>query len=465
MNLQQVLLTLRSRWLLVTSIFVLILVPVVAVNLLLPKLYTAAASVIVDLRPDPVAGQVNPAQVLPQYMATQIDVVTSPRVARRVVKLLKLDEDPGLLRSWQVAAKGRGDVIDFIGGLLKRKLAVRPAGESNVIDIAVTWPNARAAADIANAFAQAYVETTIELTVEPAKQYASSFSERADALRADLQAKQKLLRDFESENGLVVTDDRLDVEQSRLAELSTQLVAIQAQRQDSQSRERQASGSPDSMAEVLQSPVITQLKADLARAQVKLDDIGTRFGSSHPQYVSAESEVSSLRERIAQESQRVVASLTSATRVNQRREHDVIAALEAQKQRLIQVKHQHDQAQILQNDVLTAQRNLDTVTQRLAQSSLEGQTQQTNLAVLTRAIEPLEPSTPKILLNCVLAAIAGLALGIAAAIVRERTDLRVRTEADLGALIGIPVLGRMPDIRSGARITRASPALPRYTSA
>src|ERR1700722_11035939 len=131
MNFQQVLLTLRSRWRLVASIFFLILVPVVALNLVLPKRYTAAASIIVDLRPDPVAGQgqVNPAAVLPQYMATQIDVVSSPRVARRVVKLLKLDEDHALVRSWQTAAKGRGDVVDFIAAQLKRKLAVQPAGE------------------------------------------------------------------------------------------------------------------------------------------------------------------------------------------------------------------------------------------------------------------------------------------------------------------------------------------------
>lgn len=440
----------------------LILAPVVTVNLLLPKRYTASASVVVDLRPDPVAGQVNPVQALPQYMATQVDIVASPRVARRVVKLLNLDQESRFQRAWQKAAHGRGDIDDFIAGALKRKLAVQPSGESNVINISVTWPDAKGAATVANAFAQAYVDTTIELTVEPAKQYASSFSDRAGALRADLQAKQKLLSDFESQNGFVVTDARLDVEQSRLAELSTQLVVIQAQRQDSESRARQADGSHDSTPEVLQSPVIASLKADLARAEAKQQDAATRLGASHPAYLSAEAEVTGLRERITQESARIIASLTDSTRVNQRREREVMAALDAQKQRIIELKHQHDQAQILQNDVVTAQRNLDAVTQRLAQSSLEGQTQQTNLAVLTAAVEPLEPSGPKILLNCMLAALTGAALGIGAALLREKSDQRIRTDADLGQLLGIPVLGRIRAVTSRSHINPATRALPRF---
>jgi len=40
----------------------------------------------------------------------------------------------------------------------------------------------------------------------------------------------------------------------------------------------------------------------------------------------------------------------------------------------MQLKHQRDEGAVLQNDVVTAQRNLDAVTQRLAQSNLQSQT-------------------------------------------------------------------------------------------
>jgi chain length determinant protein EpsF len=460
MSLHQILSILRSRWRIAASVFGGIIIPVLLVNLILPKQYVATASVVADIKPDPVAGVAFPAQALPQYMATQVDIVSSPRVARRVVKIERLDQLAEFQRRWQQAAQGRGDLTDWIAGVLKRKLTVQPFGDSNVINISVTWPEAKTAATLANAFAQAYVDTSLELTIDPANQYARSFNDRASVLRADLEAKQKLLSDFESQTGIIATGDHMDVEQSRLAELSTQLVAIQALRQDSQSRERQAGNDKDTIPDVLQSPVITSLKADLSRAEAKQDDIATRLGTNHPEYKSSEAEVASLRARISLESAKIVASLGGTTRVNLRREEDITAALEAQKQHIIELKHQHDQAQILQNDVLTAQRNLDAVTQRLAQSNLEGQTQQNNLAVLTRATEPLNPTNPKILLNCMLAVLVGAALGVGAALLSEKSDPRVRIDADVGQILGVPVLARIhaKTSQSQSRTGRALPS-------
>ena len=55
-----------------------------------------------------------------------------------------------------------------------------------------------------------------------------------------------------------------------------------------------------------------------------------------------------------------------------------------------------DAAAVLKNDVVAAQRNLDAVTQHLAQSNLESQTQQTNIALLTAATLPWRPSSPRV---------------------------------------------------------------------
>jgi chain length determinant protein EpsF len=443
MSLKQFYLILRARWVVAASILGVIVLAVLIVNLVLPKQYVASTSVLVDIKPDPIAGAALAADSMVAYMATQVDVVTSPRVAKRVVKLLQLDQAPIFLQRWQKTTHGHGDITDWLATVLKRKLAVAPSGASNVINISVTWTDAKTAAALANAFAQSYIETTIELRIDPAKQYASSFSERAGVLRADLEAKQRLLSDFESKTGIVATDERMDVDNSRLAELSTQLVAIQGQRQESQSRERTTGDNSETVPDVVQNPVIMALKAELSIAQTKVDNMGTRLGVNHPEYISAAAEVASLRARIAREQAQIIGSIAESTRTNVRRESEVTAALQAQKHRILELKHQHDQAQVLQNDVLTAQRNLDAVTQRLAQSSLESETPQTNLALLTPAIEPMEPAGPKILLNCMLAALAGAGLGIGAALLLENLDQRIRSDAEISQVLGVPLLGRV----------------------
>lgn len=462
MSLKQFILVLLARWKVAVGMFILILAAGVAYTLLSTKLYTASATVVVDQKSDPVAGVVYQTQLQSGYIATQVDIISSERVAQRVVKLLKLDQSPQFIQQWRDATGGAGDLVSWLGRKLQKKLAVTPSRDSSVIEISVEWTDPKTAAVMANAFAQAYVDVTIELKVDTAKHYAAYFNEQSQALRIALQDAQKKLSDFQSETGIVNTDGRLDIENARLAELSSQLLTIQALRQDSQSRQHQLSGNNESLPEVLQSPLVASLKGDLSRAEAKLQDIATSLGKNHPDYQTTAAEIDSLRQRIATESSRIAESLGNTTQVNLRRESEIRQALDAQKQRILELSHQRDQASVFQNDVVTAQRNLDAVSQRLAQSSLESQTQQTNIALLTPAVEPQFRSSPRLLLNLAISLFLGTILGAAGALLLEMSDRRVREDVDLAQLGGIPLLVKIPRIKAEGRSERnSSPMLAR----
>lgn len=468
MSFNQFLVILRARWRIAVGIFLAVVFLVAFASLIWPKQYTATASIVVDSKNDPVAAAGNGAgaggQPLATYVNTQADIIASVRVAQRVVKTLKLDQQPEARKLW---AKDRDEDISITIAnlLLEKKLLVAPAHDSpthasNVIDISVQWSDPITAAALANGFAQAAIETNIELKVEPAKQYASWFDQRSRALRADLQAKQKLLSDFQSKNGIIATDEKLDVENARLGELSSELVTIQGQRQDSQSRQHQVGADINSLPEVLQSPVIQTLKAALSTAEAKRPDIASRLGKNHPDYQAVEGEITNLRSRIAVESANIAASLGSTTQVNLRRENEVRQALEAQKKRVLELKYQHDQAAMFQSDVTSAQRDLDEVSQRLAQSNLESLTQQTNVVQLSTAPVPKNPSSPKLIINLILAIFLGGVLGIGAAVSTEMRDRCVREDEDMVEVLGVPLLGKIPFIQVRAIDVRAPQTAP-----
>ena len=475
MNLNQVLVILHARWRVVFGVFGGVLFLVIVVSLVWPKQYTAISSLVVDAKTDPVAGGAGGGgyseQLLASYVNTQSDVIASRRVAQRVVKTLKLDTDPELVERWRSATKGIGDFSVWLADyLVDKKLTVAPVHDSpthasNVIEISVSWRNPQLAAALANAFAQAAIDTNIELKVEPAKLYASWFNQRSRVLRDDLAAKQKRLSDFQNSTGLVATDEKLDVENARLTELSTQLVTIQGLRQESQSRQKGVGGDIQSLPEVLQSPVVQTLKAELSQAEAKQPDIAARLGKNHPDYQAAVAEIANLRERIARESASIAASLGNTTQVNLRRENDVRQALEAQKNKVLELKHAHDQAAIFQSDVNSAQRDLDAVTERFAQSSLESQTSQTNVVQLTTATAPLLPSSPKLILNALIGFFLGGFFGIGVALFLEGLHPRVRLDEDLQQLLGVPILGKIGcvtprAIESGVRSSSAMIGFP-----
>jgi chain length determinant protein EpsF len=462
MSLKQFILVLLARWKVAAGIFVVVLVTGALFTLLSTTMYTAAATVVVDMKADPIAGVATQTQLMSSYIATQVDIINSPRVAQRVVKLLKLDTDPNYVEQWRDSTGGKGDIVVWIAAKLEKKLAVTPSRDSSVIEISIEGPDPKFAAVLANAFAQAYMDTAIDLRVDPAKQYAAWFAEQSKALLLDLQAKQKKLSDWQAETGIVATDGRLDIENARLAELSSQLVQIQALRQDSQSRQHQSTGDYDSLPEVLQNPLIANLKGELSLAEAKLQDIGTSMGKNYPDYRNTAAEVASLRQRIAAETAKIAESLGNTTQINLRREADIRAALDAQKKKIFELSHERDQAAVLQNDVVTAQRNLDAVTQRLAQSSLESQTQQANISLLTPAVEPLFRSSPRLLLNAAITVFLGGMLAVAAALGLEFSDRRIREDIDLAQLGGIPLLVRLPRIKADGRSGRSiSPLLGR----
>src|ERR1700730_2285848 len=163
MSLKQFILVLLARWKVAAGIFIVVVAAGVLYTVFSTKLFTAAATVVIEEKSDPVAGVVYQTQLQSGYIATQVDIISSERVAQRVVKLLKLDQSPEFVGQWRSATDGKVDVVVWLGRKLQKKLSVTPSRDSSVIDISVEWTDPKTAAVLANAFAQAYVDVTIEL--------------------------------------------------------------------------------------------------------------------------------------------------------------------------------------------------------------------------------------------------------------------------------------------------------------
>ncbi len=445
MTIIQLLRLVRARWRIVLLTFVLVVGAAAALNAYLPEKYTSTASVVIDVRQaDFTYGSTLPGQTLTSYVATQVDIISSVRVAQRVVEMLELDKLPGVRERWLDKTGGEGTLVSWMALVVKDNLEVYPGRDSNVIYISYSGANPERAAAIANAFAQAYIETNLELKVDPARQYSEWSSGRSQSLRDELESARKRLSDYQQEHGIVAVDDeRLDIEVARLGELSSQLSTAQGQRADSASRLSQSS-SPDTLPEVMQNSLIQSLKSDLAKLETQRDQLSVRLGSNHPERQRVETEIAGLRGKIRAETKRVANSLSTTNLVSESRLTEIKAAVEAQKAHVLQLRAQRDQIAVLQRDVEHAQNTFDLVTQRLAQSNLEKQTQQTNVVVLTPAIPATRPSSPKVMRNMALSVVMGMTLGFGLAYLLEFFNPRVRSRDDLATSLEAPVLGVIP---------------------
>lgn len=418
------------------------------VSLLLPKTYKASTSLVLNYKgADPVTGMPMPAQLLPGYMATQVDIVSSRNVALKVVDDLKLAEGPAVNQQFMEATEGKGTIRDWLANLLLKNIEVVPSRESSVLDINYKGADPQFAAAIANAFAAAYQLTSIQLKVEPAKKAAMYINDQIKVLRDNFETAQKKLSKFQQDNGIVSSDSRvdgIDVEAARLNELSAQLVAAQGQLIEAASRRSQASGSAAGESpDVMSNSLIQNLKAGLGNAESKFAEISQRLDKNHPQYQGARAEVDKLRSELDLQIRAASNSVGNSARIYQQRESEIRAALAQQKTKVLQINRTRDDLKLLRNEMESAQRAYETTTQRFTQTNLEGQSNQTDIAVLNAAVAPLTPSNPRINFNILISIFLGTMLGVGLGLLAELMDRRVRSTEDLVEALKLPVLGML----------------------
>jgi chain length determinant protein EpsF len=439
MNFTQFLLILNARKWIILGVLAITLILIAAVSLLLPKEYTATTTLIVDSKSkDPVTGQLLPSQLFPGYMATQIDVIKSSQVAQRVVRDLKLANNPATRQQFMDATQGKGTVEQWLADVLVQKLEAEPSRESSIINLSFSGADPQFAAAMANAFAKSYILTSLDLRLTPARQTAEWFDQQIVQLRQKVDEAQQKLTAYQREKGIVESEERLDVETRRMADLAGQMVAAQSASFDATSRTGQSANLP----EVNNSPVVQNLKVQIAQGEGKLAELSKRVGANHPEYLRLQAEVASYKGKLAIELGTATRGVSATAGAARQRVNDLSGAFERQKTKVLELKQQREEATLLARDLENAQRIYDSALQRYGQTRMEAQSTQTDIAILNPAVAPNNPSKPRVLFNLLLGVFFGTLLGVGIGFLVELLDRRVRSGQDIAGL-DIPVLGEV----------------------
>ena len=459
MDLQQYWLALKARRKAFLMVFAFTVVAAIVVSLAVPKRYDGVATVLIDA-PDPQTMSAE-ARVSPReragYMITQVELIQSGKVAHRVVRDLKLAQQPGVREEWESDTGGLGTIDEWLANRLLEKLKV-DNGAANIISIKFSSSDRKYAAAVANAFAQAYLQTALEMRTEPSRAAANWFEGQLKSLRSDVLQAQTRLTAYQKKTGVVGTD-RADIEYTRLTELSTALSGARNAAAEAETRYKQAreaagtAGAAAELPEVLSNAYIITVKTALQSAEGRLEEQSRVFGRNHPQYQRTALEVQTLRERLSAETKKLIASLGNAAAQAKKREQELAAAVVAQQKRIVQARDASVDMAVLTRDLESAQRAYDGAMARYIATKVESRARQTNLALLTPAVAPVEPAAPRVWLISGLSVLIGLLLAAGLVYLLEMTDRRVRSRGDLEQKLAVPSFGNLPKwLPSGGRL-------------
>jgi succinoglycan biosynthesis transport protein ExoP len=471
MDLKQYILALGARRKAFFVALIATIVTAIAVALIVPKKYVATASLMMDARDEQT---MTPARLTPReratYLQTQVELLMSNRISTQVARDLKLAQRPGVREAWEQDTGGLGSIDEWIAEGLRLKLDIDTSVSSLVL-VGFSSDDPKYAAEVANGFAKAYLDTVLQLRTEPTREAAKWFDEQLKTLRTQVIQAQTRLNSYQKQKGILAEDARLDVESARLAELSTQLLAARNATYDTLSRYKQAteimeSGvAPEAIPDVLSNTHLNALKVDLSRVEGRLEQESAVLGPNHPQFLRSSAEAQALREKLKSESKKLVAGLGNAVQQSRKREADLQAAIDAQNQRLLNVKDYRIDMAAMTRDIEAAQRSYDTVLTRYMTNKIDATANTTNVMLLSPASEPIKPVHPKVGLIAGLSVVLGLLLAAGIVYVLEMLDRRVRSRHDLESRLAVPSLGRLSKWQpTGGRLlpapTRVARALP-----
>ncbi|QUT05657.1 hypothetical protein KFK14_22340 [Sphingobium phenoxybenzoativorans] len=437
MTISNILRLLLARRLLITGLAIFgVLLAALYLYLTVP-IFQSTATVVLDVRaPETVGQQSVVDQLSSDYLLTQEDILKSKRVARQVVDEKGLAQSPGLAQAYGWTPKD-GSVAEYLADNLQYQLEVGSGVvNSRVISISFSSSDSEFAASMANAFADAYADVTLQLQDQPARKTVDSYTKQMQALSAQLEASQAKLAAKEKSLAIVASKGESDADTVRLDALSSQLAVVQAQNAMAQSRT-----GGQSLPDTLANPVVAGLQSQIAQLEGQRLQMAQANGPNHPAYLQLTNQINGLRTELAKQEGIIRRSTAASSAQAGATVAQLRSAVAAQRGVVIESRAAKNEVAVLEQDVNNLKMLYDQMAARKAQLKVLGDTAQTNVSILSRAVPSAKPVSPRRTLSIVLGLIGGLTLGIIIAVLLELMDRRLRQSEDLERWLGIRDLG------------------------
>lgn len=465
---------LKHKWVIIGSVVGCLLLGVAA-TLLMQPLYTSQTMLQIDREASKVLNVegLMPAEALTgdEFLTTQVGLLKSETLARRVVQSLNLGQDQTFLRmaGEDLPDKQGRDKVGSAATLESRltqtlmaNTSVVPKRGSRLVSIAFTSPDPALSARVANALAANFVTTSLERRFE-ASSYARTFlEERLRQVKQKLEDTEKELVAYaarqqiinvmtESGSGPTADGATQSLTASNLSALNSALTAAKAERIKAEQRWRQAQSTPVlSLLEVLGDPTVQRLRQDRATLSAAYQQKLKIYAPDFPEMQQLQAQIDEVDRQINAVANANLSSIRSQYEIALKQERSFAEQVEKLKGSFMDLRERNIQYTILQREVDTNRTLYEGLLQRYKEVGVAGNLGSNNISVIDRALAPDGPSSPRPLLNLAIALLLGLGLGAGVTVLLELMDESIRTPDDVVGKLGLTLVGAIPELEKGA---------------
>lgn len=410
-----------------------------------------------------------------EFLGSQIAILMSREIARRAVERLQLVDNPEFteessqgffkpldLRPYlkklpfipenafeskpQTPEERLGGVIDTFMSRIK----VEMFGRSQVVIVHYDAYSPALAASVANTIADLYIESGLQARLDATTKATNWLTDKLSEIQGQLSRAEKNLQDFREKEKLVNVGGTRGLTEDEVLDYSRRLREAQRERsnlQNAYEKIRSAGSDPQRLRDIsalLNDPVVQQANASYLTAQETLRQFQERYGSKHPQRVTAQARLDTAEASLNEQLRIAARGIQSKYEISRDSEADLTQRLNAAKSNVQRLDRKDYELSVLEREVTTYRELYDTFLTRFKETDVASSYQSVAARVIDPAVEPRTPQTPKKKKIVLLSALAALAVGFALALLHHLLSEGISSAEELESITQLPVFGVLP---------------------
>jgi capsular exopolysaccharide synthesis family protein len=495
----------KRLWLIIAIVLLASMLTVVYVSRK-PDIFEAKARVQVNLEdsnPTLVGGQ----PVLygstddPVYFNTQLQILVSSGLIRRVVRTLDLEHNPDFLNAnasqkrstWQSVlltlgirkeqpvenksvnelplttstvadASAREDLVEakrlapFVGEILGG-LDVEPVKENRgflketrLIDISFQHTDPQVAAKVVNAVAETYIYSNLEKNTETNSSTGDFLQKRIAELQENIRTAEERLVNYAKNNQIVSLDANQNTVMERLAGLNQQLLQAENDRKTAEAalNAARAPGAANAMieGETKQAGDLESKLAELRQKRAQL--LAGDATDEAPEVKEVDGQISDLDKQIkdlkAHKSTMLLTNLNTRYKQSLERENLLRKSFDQQRAETLTQNEAAINYRIIQQGIETNKTMLNSLLQRAKENDVVMAGKSNNISIVDYALAPDGPVGPNRTRTVFVSIFLALGLGVGLSLFLEYLDDTVRSTEDVERLLNLPALAVIPSV-------------------
>lgn len=488
----QVLRAFRRRLPLFLITVILVFTTVAVMTYQTRPVYSASASVIIDVRKTNVVDISSVFSGLAPDSAvvdTEVEILRSRTMMEKIARKLNLADSPEFnpsLAEPSRMAKFKGSINSFIKGLiggggqaqdpgpppssadqaraemntvvniLLSKTSAARIGPTYGISISASSFDPKLAAAIANEIADQYLVEQLDAKYEATRRANAWIEDRLSELREELNEAESLVEAYRSASGLFASG-ATTLNEQQMTDLNAQLIVQRADLAEREARLASIRDLADSGAtaevstQALQSPNVGALRRQQADILREKADLENRYLPNHPEIQRINRELANVDSQIQTEIRRIVSNLESEVTISRQRLNSLERNLSNMRATVAENNRASVRLRELERNAVASRTTYETYLERYKQIDDQEDLAEADARILSRAIIPGWPSSPKTSLNLMIGLVLGCMLGALVVIVIEALNSQISTGEDVEANFKVPFLGNFPQLTGVGR--------------